>query len=224
MQTGECGLVRSHAVVVQIRYGHHALIRHILLRKHNRHFARAIITIIKEDHYIAFLNLSERLTVTNMHNRLNELVRYIGIVGCLHSLMHILEISTDTVHQTIVRNLHAFPTFVTVHGIETSLNCCDFTGSFLHLCFEFINESDTRTRVGITTIHKAMYKRATVQTIFFCYLQQEEQMVKRTVHTAVGCQTHDVQFLTALFRMTEGRDNLRILTDRAILASVVDFH
>ena len=174
MQTGECGLVRSHAVVVQIRYGHHALIRHILLRKHNRHLSRAIITIIEEDNNIAFLDFSERLTIAHMHNRLNELVRYIGIVGCLHSLMHILEISTDTVHQTIVRNLHAFPTFVTVHGIETSLNCCDFTGSFLHLCFEFINESDTRTRVGITTIHEAMYKRATVQTILLCNLQQEE--------------------------------------------------
>ena len=122
MQTSEGGLIRGHAIVVQIRDGLHTRFRHILLGKNDGYLARAVVAVIKEDYHITFLDGSQRFAVANVYDRFDKLVSYISIVGSLHGFVHILKVCTLSVNKTIVCNLHTFPAFVAVHSIETSLN------------------------------------------------------------------------------------------------------
>ena len=49
-------VVRRHAVVLQAGDGVHALLRHILLGQYNGQLLSAVVAVVEEDHYIAFLD------------------------------------------------------------------------------------------------------------------------------------------------------------------------
>ena len=52
----ERSVVRRHAVVLQTRDGVHALLRHILLGQYDSQLFSAVVAVVEEDHYIAFLD------------------------------------------------------------------------------------------------------------------------------------------------------------------------
>ena len=90
--------------------------------------------------------------------------------------------------------------------------------------FECINETYTRTRVGITAVHKAVNEGLALQSVLLGDIAQVEQVIKRTVYTTVTGQSHDMQVLAVLLGVAESRLDLRILQYTAILAGAVDLH
>ena len=51
---------------------------------------------------------------------LDELVSYTLFVALLHGLHHICALLTNTVHNQVITFLHALPTLIAVHGVETT--------------------------------------------------------------------------------------------------------
>ena len=191
MYTLEAGVIRSHAVELQARNGLHALFGHILLGEDNGQFLGTVVTVVEEDYNITFLDGTVEATV---HNRLDEFIRNAFVVGLLHSLDHIRSDLPFTVYQQIVGNLHTFPTFVTVHGIETSHDGSNLAGRLLTMGSQLLNEAFTALRVGITTVHKAV-DEGILDTVFLGNIAEFEQMVKRAVHATVAGQSHKVDIL-----------------------------
>lgn len=174
MYTLEAGVIRSHAVELQARNGLHALFGHILLGEDNGQFLGTVVTVVEEDYNITFLDGTVEATV---HNRLDEFIRNAFVVGLLHSLDHIRSNLAFTVYQQIVGNLHTLPTFVTVHGIETSHDGSNLAGRLLAMGSQLLNEAFTALRVGITTVHKTV-DEGILDTVFLGNIAEFEQMVK----------------------------------------------
>ena len=202
----------------------HALLGHVLLGEYDSDFLRAVVAVVEEDNDVAFLNGSQRFAVAHMYDRLHELVGNACVVGCLHCLVHILEGCALSVHQAVVGYLHTLPALVAVHHIETPLDRSNLAAGLLQVRRELVNKADTRLRVGIATVHEAVHKGASVQTVLLGNRGQVEEVLKGRVHTAVGSQAHDVQFLTRLFGSSEGAYYLGILFDRAVFAGTVNLH
>ena len=100
--------------------------------------------------------------------------------------VHILECSAFTINQTVVCNLHTFPTFITIHCVKTSLNRGNLTGRVSHVLFKFSNETNSATRVSVTTVHEAVHKSVPVKAILLGDVQKVEEVIKGRVNTAVG--------------------------------------
>ena len=179
--TFERSVVRSHTVILQPGNSVHTRLRHILLRQNDCQFLSTVITVIEENNDIAFLNGTVYIGI---HNRFDELIRYTFIVRLLHSLHHVSSFLTDTVYQQVVCLFHTFPTFITVHGIVTSDNRSYFTGRLGTVCFQLFDKAFTAFRVCVTSVHKAM-NESILNIIFFSNITKFEQVIQRTVHTAI---------------------------------------
>ena len=164
-------LVGCHAVVVQPLDGHHAFCGFVFLCQHNGHLAGAVVAVVEEDDGVAFLNRSQRFAVTHVHDGLDELIGYLGVVAGLHGVVHILILRTDTVYQQVITYLDAFPAFVAVHGIKTALDRSYLAARLLHVGLQLVDEADTRARVGVATVHETMYIGAAFQTILLSDVQ-----------------------------------------------------
>ena len=88
---------------------------------------------------------------------------------------------------------------------------------------KLLNETFTTLRVSITAIHKAM-DESIFDAIFFRYITEFEQMVKRAVYTTIGSQSHEVDIFTIFFGIRESRNDFRILHNAVVGTSSVDFH
>ena len=96
MNTLEASVIRSHTEILQARDRMHTSLRHVLLSQYNRN---TVVTIVEEDHDIAFLDNSNRLSVLNVDDRLDELVRYTLGVRLFHRFYHALGLLTLTFNQ-----------------------------------------------------------------------------------------------------------------------------
>ena len=56
VNTLEVGIIRSHAIVLQILDGMHTLLRHILLGQRDGHLLSTVVTEVDEDHNITLFN------------------------------------------------------------------------------------------------------------------------------------------------------------------------
>ena len=92
------------------------------------------------------------------------------------------------------------------------------------MCLQLVDESDTRTRVGVTAVHETVNERLTLQLVLGCDIAQVEQVLQARVHTTVRGQAHEVNLLTTLFRIREDCLDLRIVQNTAVLAGTVDLH
>ena len=99
MNTLEASVIRSHTEILQARDRMHTGLRHVLLSQYNRKLFRTVVTIVEEDHDIAFLDNSNRLSVLNVNDRLDELVRYTLGVRLFHRFYHALGLLTLTFDQ-----------------------------------------------------------------------------------------------------------------------------
>ena len=171
----ERSIIRSHAIVLQTRNCMHALFRHILLSQNDSQLFRTVVTIVEEDHYIAFLDGSVE---TAVYNRLDEFVGYTFIVRFLHGLYHVGSNLTLTVNQQIVSFLHTFPTFVAVHCIETSYDRSDTSGRLCTVSSQLFDEAFSALRVCITSVHETVDESSVLQTVFLSNVAKFEQMIK----------------------------------------------
>ena len=175
MNTLEAGIIRRHTIVLQAGDGLHALLRHILLRQHNSQLLGTVVTVVEEDNHVTLLDGTVHLAIVD---RQDELVCYTLVIAVLHGSHHILSLLALGAYQQVIGSLHTFPTLVTVHGIETAYNAGN--GGITHLgalgC-NLLNETLTALGVGITTVHKAVYK-GILYVVFLTNLNQFEQMIQ----------------------------------------------
>ena len=84
-----------------------------------------------------------------------------------------VSVAAVTVYQQIISYLHTFPTFITVHCIETAYNRSNLTCRLFTMCSQLLNKALAALRVSITTIHETM-NECIVNTIFFSNIAKFE--------------------------------------------------
>ena len=226
MQPLERTVVRRHAAVVQPRNSLHSLLRHVLLGQNDRDLFRAVVAVVEENHYIAFCNPSVAIRV---HQRLHELIRVLmllrmAVVATLHSGYHVGLLTTNAVHQLIIRHFDALPALVAVHRIETTDDRSDMCAVCVAYFLQVGYKPFAATRIGVTTVHETVDEGLLCHAVFFRDLHQLEQVVQRTMYAAGGAQTHDMQFLACCLRGFVSGNNLRVLHDRIVADRAVDLH
>ena len=174
MNTLERCIIRSHTVILQSRNSLHTCFRHILLSQYNSQFLCTVVTIVEEDNYITFLDSTIEVCI---NDRFDKFISYTFVVRFLHSLNHISSFLSSTVYQQVVSFFYTFPTFVTVHCIETTNNRSNLTSRLCTMSCQFFDKSFTTLRVCITTIHEAVDK-CIFQSVFFSNVAQFEQVIQ----------------------------------------------
>ena len=147
-----------------------------------------------------------------------------AVVAALHSSHHVGLLTTDAVDELVVSYLDAFPAFVTVHGVETADDrryVC--TGAVTH-ALQVFDETLAAARIRIAAVHEAVHEGAIGHAVLFGYLHQFEEMVERTVDTAVGAEAHDMQFLACRLCCLIRCLNLGVLHDRVVADGAIDLH
>ena len=137
----------------------HTCLRHILLSQCYGNLASAVVTVVEEDNHIVWLDSADCVALAvNRYDRLNELVGYALCVRSLNSTNHIGSLLANAVNQAVVSNLHTLPTLVTVHCIVATDNRANLTCRLSHMLLQSLNKALTTLRVGIATVHKAVYE------------------------------------------------------------------
>ena len=223
MQPRELGVVGGHAAVVK-RQGAHTLLGHILLREHDRKLLGTVVTVVEEYYHIALPDRSHGLTLgIDMHDRLDELVGHAGIVRALHSLDHVGRSLALALDQKVVGDLDALPAPVAVHGIVTSYDRGDTAGRRGHVALQRLDEALAAARIGIATVHEAVYE-GVVDTVVRRYVAQLEQMIERRVYAAVRHQSHEVHFRAFGLGILERTDDLAVFEYRVVAAGTIDLY
>ena len=143
VQALERRIVWSHAVVLEVRNGRHTILRHVLLGKHDGELFRAVVAVVEEDHYIALLDGSHWLAITNMYDRFDKLVGYAFCITLFYSLEHVFCCFSLALNDTVVSDFHALPTFVAVHGVEATLDRSDLAAAGSQVLLELVDETKT---------------------------------------------------------------------------------
>ena len=86
------------------------------------------------------------------------------------------------------------------------------------------DESLAALRVGVASVHEAVYEGAVADAILLGDVAQLEQMVERRVHAAGAGQSHYVEVHAVVAGVAVGRHNLGVLQYAAVLAGAVDLH
>ena len=109
-----------------------------------------------------------------------------AVIAPLYGCHHICLLASFSVDELIIGNLDTFPSFIAVHGVETSDDGCYVrTGPVANL-LQVSNESFSASRVGVTAVHETVYEGLVSHSIFLGNLDQFEQMVERTMYSSVG--------------------------------------
>ena len=226
MQALEGRVIRRHTAVMQIFQRVHALFRHVLLRQHDSDLFGAVIAVIEEDNHIAVTDTS---VASRVHQRLHKLIGIfvllsMTVVATLYSSHHIGLFAPLAINQLIVSHLDALPTFVTVHGVETTYDGSYMGAVRIAHALQVLYKTLTAARVGVTTVHEAMHEGLISYAVFLRDLHQLEQVIQRRVYTAVGAQTHNVQFFAFCLCSLVSSYYLRVLQNRVVTDRAVDLH
>ena len=178
MQTLEVGVIRRHAVVLQVLDGVHALLRHILLGQHLRELTGAVVAEVDEDDDVAFLNGAVDLGVVD---GLDELIGHAVGVALVHCLEQVVGLFALALNEQVVGFLDAVPALVAVHGVETADDGGDVGVVLLAAVEDVLDEALTALWIGIAAVHEAVHE-GVLQSVFLGNLDELEQMVKRGVH------------------------------------------
>ena len=141
VQARELGVVGGHAAVVE-RHGVHAGLGHILLREDDRQLLGAVVAVVEEDNQVVRTDQTYGLARSiDMDDRLDELVRHVGIIGLLHGGDHVRVVLADTLDQRVVGHLHTLPALVSVHRIVTADHRGDLAARLGEVLFELGDEA-----------------------------------------------------------------------------------
>ncbi len=220
MNTFERSIVRSHAIELQAGDRMHALFRHILLSQHDSQLFCTVVTVVEENHDITFF---DRTVYSSVVDRLDKLIGHAFIIRFLHGLNHIGSLFALAFNQQIIGFFHAFPTFVTVHCIETTDDGCDLSGRLFTMGRQLFDKSFTALRICIATVHEAV-DESIVDSVFFGDIAKFEQVIERTVYTTIGGQPHEMDVFAIFFGIREGRNDFRVLHDAVVGTGTVDLH
>ena len=157
MESSEGSVVWSKTAVVK-RNGVHSLLRHIVLRKDGCHLTSAVITEVEEYNGVVSFYLSKRLAAFGNYYRLDELIGNAFIIRCLDGGLSAFELGALSGYEHIVGCLDTVPSLVSVHRIEASADRSYLAGAFCHLLFELFHEAKSAVRVGVASVHKAVYE------------------------------------------------------------------
>ena len=146
----------------------HALFGHILLRENNGNLFRTVVAVVEEDHRVAFFYSA---VASRVHQRFHELIRIfmllgVAIIATLNGCHHIVASKTFAVNQLIISHFDTFPTFVTVHGIETSDDRRNMRTILVTFFLKISHKTLTRTRISVAAVHETMHKRAVCHPVY----------------------------------------------------------
>ena len=178
----ERSIVWSHAVELDARNSLHACFWHILLRQYDGQFLSAVVAVVEEDHYVAFLDSAVHCSVVD---REDEFVSHVSIVAFLHSLYHVCSLLTLAFDEQIVCFLHTFPSLVTVHCVEATYDRSDVCTVSLAYALQLFDETLTALGVSVATVHEAVYEGTFLYAVFLSYFYQFEEVIQRRVYATV---------------------------------------
>ena len=167
VHSGEACVVRGKAAVVE-RNGVHPLLRHIVLGEHSRQLACAVVAEVEEYDCIALFDLCERLAVLGNDYRLDEFVGHVCGIGSLDSCNCGFECLALAFNQQVVCLLYAVPSLVAVHCVEASADTGYASAGLRHFRLEVLDEALAAARVGVASVHEAVYEHASVETGILC--------------------------------------------------------
>src|SRR5574344_2124444 len=177
VETFEVGLIRSKAAIIQWKCLH-SEVRHILLCEDNGDFPCTVVAEIEEYYCISFLYLGNRLAFGICDDdRFDEFVCDFCLVRGLDAFNSGCELIPFAFYQHVVSQLYTIPSLIPVHSIETTADGSNFTSGLGHMLFQVCYETFAAARVGVTTVHKAMYVDI-LQTVFFGLCQKFIKMIK----------------------------------------------
>ena len=159
-------IVWCHTVILQVLYGVHALVGHILLRKNVGKFLSTVVTIVKENNHITLANCSIYICIVNW---LDELIgNSVGItfLYCFHHIGGLLSLCLD---KQVVSLLYTSPPLIAIHCVEATNDRCYVRIVLVAGLLNVGNKACTTFRVGIATVHKAMHINF-FQTVFLANL------------------------------------------------------
>ena len=151
----------------------HTFFRHILLGEHLGDFFCAVVAIVEENHHIAFLDTSIHGAI---HHRLHEFVGNAFVIRILHGLHHVVGRASHAVHELVVSQFHAVPTFIAVHSIVATSDSGNHTCALCEVIFHILNKALAAFWVGVTTVHEAVEIHF-FKTIFFSNVAKRKQVV-----------------------------------------------
>ena len=194
VHASERRVVRCHAVVLQTGDGGHARFRNVVLCERYGELLGAVVAVVEEYYRVALFYCAVDGRVVD---RFYELVGYIGVIRSLHCCNHVGGLCTLAMHEQVVGNFHALPALVAVHGIVATDDRCYHTCRFAAVLLKLFDKSFAAAGVGVTAVHEAM-DIYLFKSVALCDVAQGEEVVERGVHTAVRCQTHEVDRLTVI--------------------------
>ena len=169
------------------------------------------VSTTEEDHHVAGTDRPDGFPLgVDTHDRLDELVGHVGVVGLLHGGDHVRRRLADTVHELIVGHLHTLPALVAIHRIVTADDRRDDARRLRRMALQRLDETLAAVRVGIAAV--------------LGYVAEFVEVVDRRVHAAVRHEAHEVHVHALRLGVLESRLHLRVLHDRTVLAGAVDLH
>ena len=174
MHALEVGVVRSHAVVLQVLDGVHAFLGHVLLCEHVSELASAVVAEVDEDDDVALLDGALHLGVVD---RLDKLVGHTLGVALVHGLQQVVGLLALALNEQVVGLFHAVPTVVAVHGVETSHDAGDVCVVLVAALQHLLNEALAALRVAVAAVHEAVHV-GLLQAILLRDLEQLEEVVE----------------------------------------------
>ena len=134
-----------------------------------------VVTEVDEDYHITLFDATVHAGIVD---RLDELIGYALVVALLHGLHHVGSLLTSTIHNQVVTLLYALPALIAVHSIETTYDTCDGCIVLSTYLRYLLDETLTALRVGVTTVHIAMYKHLVLQTVGLTNLDELEEVIE----------------------------------------------
>ena len=218
-------VVRSHAVVLESWDGLHALLLHVLLSEDDGEFLSAVVAVVEEDDYVAFLDASIHVGIHDwLHEFVGVLVSLgVGVVAALHTFHHVVYQASLALNELVVSHLDAVPTLVAVHGIEASDDAGNVTCRLVAVVLQFLDETLTALWVGVASVHETV-NESVLDAVFLGNVEEFVEMNERRVHTTAGSKTHEVDALVVLLCVFVCAHDFRVLQNATVLAGTVDFH
>ena len=186
-------------------------------------FSCTVRTEVIEDHCIMVADLTNCLSVFSYHDsRYDKFICFAVFIGFLDTAHSILCCFASAKYHGVISFLYPFPSFISVHDIETSHDCGNFTHTdFTDFFFQLCSIVCAGSRGCISAIQEYMDKYF-FQTIPFCQLQQCIQVCVMAMNTTVRKQTIQMQCGIVLFAMFHSVHQSRIFKEIAIFNGFCD--
>ncbi len=153
----ECVVVWSKATIVQGN-GVHFKLRHVFLGKNPGDLTGPVVPEIEKNQGIVFFKSPYRNPgFIHTYQRFYEFICDTLFITLFYSVGSIGKRHSLAMDYQIIPGFYPVPSFVPVHGIITSDHTGDFSRGGIHVFLQFFNISLAAERIGVPSVHKAMY-------------------------------------------------------------------